>query len=113
MVVAGSCSGEACDKLNEALARVEPELVRIFGEAVGSIMGQRRLPETLILFTHPDLIVWLSHVFSRIDFAQFTIPMHPFTVKLMTNEKLRSTIDFAPSVEADAGILVASSFVTI
>ncbi|MDP3646049.1 MAG: hypothetical protein Q8R25_03100 [bacterium] len=113
MVVAGSCSGEACDRLNEALARVEPELAHIFGEAVAHILGKRRLPDTLVLFTHPDLMAWLTHFFSRIDFAQFTIPMHPFSVQLLSSEDLKSKsgIRVAHNVSVDTGMLMVSSFV--
>jgi hypothetical protein len=113
MVVAGSCSGEACDHLNEALAKVEPELVRVFGESVGTIMGKRRLPDTLILFAHPDMLTWLSHVFSRIDFSQFTITMHPFTVKILTPEKIKSMMEVDANVSADTSLIVASAFVNM
>lgn len=113
MVVSGSCSGEECDRLNEALARVEPDLVRVFGEAVGGLMGSRRLPDTLILFAHPDITTWLAHVFARIDFAQFTIPLKPFSVQLLTVEKFRSLMNIESNVQVDTGILVASSFVNM
>jgi hypothetical protein len=113
MVVAGSCSGEACDHLNEALSKVEPELVRVFGEAVGGVMGKRRLPDTLILFAHPDMLTWLAHVFSRIDFSQFTIPMHPFAVKILTPEQVRSMTTVEPKVSADTSLVVASAFVNM
>ncbi len=113
MVVAGSCTGEECDRLNEALAKVEPELVRVFGEAVAEVMGKRRLPDTLVLFAHPDMLTWLAHVFSRIDFSQFTIPMHPFTVKILTPEKIKSMVKVDANVSADASLIVASAFVNM
>jgi hypothetical protein len=113
MIVAGSCTGEECDRLNEALARVEPELVRAFGESLGDVMGKRRLPETLILFAHPDMLTWLSHVFSRIDFSQFTIPMHPFTVKILTPDTLKSMMQIDAKVSSDASLIITSSFVNM
>ena len=113
MVVADSCNGEVCDRLNEALAKVEPELVRVFGESVGTIMGKRRLPDTLILFAHPDMLSWLAHVFSRIDFSQFTIPMHPFSVKTLSPEKIKSLMRVDANVSADTSLIVASAFVNM
>ena len=111
MVVAGSCSGEACDKLNAALTQIEPELVRIFGEAIGAFVGKQRLPDTLILAAHPDITSWLAHLFSRIDFAQFTITTRPFMVHVLKPENLKESVAPLPGVPIDMGIAVACAFV--
>ncbi|KKW23436.1 MAG: hypothetical protein UY70_C0036G0002 [Candidatus Kaiserbacteria bacterium GW2011_GWB1_52_6] len=111
MVVAGSCSGEACDKLNAALAKIEPDLVRIFGEAIGAFVGKQRLPDTLILAAHPDITAWLSHLFSRIDFAQFTITTRPFVVHVMKPDSLKGSVLPKPGVSIDTGIVVTCAFV--
>lgn len=113
MVVAGSCSGEECDRLNEALAKVEPDLVRVFGEGMAALMGKQRLPANLVLFGHPDIAQWLSKLFARIDFAQFTIPLQPFNVYLATPEKIMDTLRLESSVEVDSGVLAANAFVNM
>lgn len=113
MVVAGSCSGDECDKLNEALGKAEGDMVRIFGEGLASLMGKQRMPNTLVLFAHPDIAPWLARLFSRIDFAQFTIPLQPFVVTVATADMLKSSLHIESDVPADAGILVDSAFVNM
>ncbi len=111
MVVAGSCSGEECEKLNAALTKVEPVLVKTFGEAVGSFVSKQRLPDNLIINAHPDITVWLQHLFSRLDFAQFTVSMRPFNVRVIKPEDIYATAMPIPGVAADTGISVACAFV--
>lgn len=113
MVVADSCSGEACDALNAALAKIEPELVRVFGEAVAGIIGKERLPDTLYLTAHPDITPWLAHVFARIDFAQFTVTLRPFNVHVITPEFLKDAVVVHNGITTDIGNVVAAAFVNI
>lgn len=92
-----ACSTPACDQLNASLARAETELVKIFGEAFGKLISARRLPEDLVLIVAPDFAPWMSHVFSRIDFGQFTVTTRQFTVHAIGPE------DVGPSVIQDLG----------
>ncbi|OGG53225.1 hypothetical protein A3H16_02545 [Candidatus Kaiserbacteria bacterium RIFCSPLOWO2_12_FULL_53_8] len=111
MVVAGSCSAAACATLNDALARIEPELVRVFGGAMANFSATRRLPNTLILSTHPDIAPWLGHLFSRIDFSQFTATLQPFSVELLTSQHLRDAAAPIAGLSPDTGVTVACAFV--
>ncbi len=81
MLSRDACSTEACEAVEKSLAGVEPELVRIFGEAMGQMAAARRIANDVLLVTHPDLEAWLSRLFSRIDFAQFTITTLPIETR--------------------------------
>ncbi|PIR83572.1 hypothetical protein COU18_02715 [Candidatus Kaiserbacteria bacterium CG10_big_fil_rev_8_21_14_0_10_51_14] len=85
MIARDQCSLPACEALLTSLTKVEPDLVRIFGEAMGKAGATNRLPDTMILIAHPDMFPWLSRLFSRIDFSQFTLTAQPFVVKKMSN----------------------------
>lgn len=80
MLSRDACSTEACDSLRSAIATAEPELVRVFGEAMAKIAAHTRVPNDLLLMTHPDLESWLSTFLARIDFAQFTVTSMPLSV---------------------------------
>jgi hypothetical protein len=75
-----ACSNEACEAVEKAMASAEPELARIFGEAIGKMAALRHVPNDLVLITHQDLEAWLGRFFTRIDFTQFTITTLPFEV---------------------------------
>ena len=75
-----ACSSETCEAVEQAMAKAEPDLARIFGEAIGKMAATRHVPNDLILITHQDLEAWLGRFFMRIDFAQFTITTLPFKV---------------------------------
>ena len=80
MLAREACSSGECEKVESAMALAEPELVRIYGEALGQLASVRRTANDLLLVTHPDLVTWLSRCFSRIDFAQFTVTTLPFDI---------------------------------
>lgn len=80
MLSRDACSTDACDALRQAVATTEPELVRIFGEAIGKIATENRVPNGVLLLVHPDLEMWLAGFLARIDFAQFTQTSRPLTV---------------------------------
>ncbi len=102
MLAQDQCSDPACDSIRAAITRSEPELVRAFGESIGKCAAERRLPNTLVLVAHPDLSLWLSKFFSRIDFAQFTLTTQPFTVRTLQSK------DFASFVQLDDGVVLDS-----
>lgn len=76
-----ACSNEACEAVEKAMAAAEPELARIFGEAIAKMAAHRHIPNDLILITHQDLEAWLGRFFTRLDFSQFTITTLPFEVR--------------------------------
>lgn len=106
MISRGICSTPACDKMNASLARMEPELAKIFGDALGRLTSSRRLPNELILIADPGLSNWLSVFFSRIDFCQFTITAKPFAVTIFNSDGARG---FAPRPHSTEPIINPSS----
>ncbi|TSC63545.1 MAG: hypothetical protein Athens041674_34 [Parcubacteria group bacterium Athens0416_74] len=80
MLSRDACSTDACDALRQAVATTEPELVRVFGEAIGKIASKNRVPNGVLLLTHPDLESWFAGFLARIDFAQFTETSLPLSV---------------------------------
>lgn len=79
-----ACSQEACAAFKERLAKFEPEFVRMIGEGLVELSGVRKLPLRLILYADPRVAGWLSNIFSRIDFEQFTVTAQPYVVQLFT-----------------------------
>ncbi len=75
-----SCSTAACEEIKTKLAAVEPLLVKTFGDGFATLSSVYRLPNTCLILAQPDLSPWLEHVFSRLDFAQFTVTSQPLTV---------------------------------
>lgn len=73
-----ACEGDACDEIQKAMSAAEPELVKLYGDAISSIATSYRAPNTLVLFAHRDMTEWLSRFFARIDFTQFTVTTLPF-----------------------------------
>lgn len=80
MLSRDACSTDACEAIKTAIATAEPELVRVFGEAIAKIAQANRVPNEVLLATHPDLESWLSGFLARIDFAQFTATSMPLMV---------------------------------
>ena len=113
MLATDSCSTTACQDLKDSLARAEPELVRIFGEVLGSLAARRPLPNAAMLFAPVEISPWLQSFFSRIDFSQFTATTQPLTIETLTPEHLLDTVHWKPGVVPDTGIGIASSCVNI
>lgn len=110
MMSRGTCSTPACEKLNSSLALAEPEIVRIFGDALGHLVSKHRLPNELLLIADSALSDWLSHIFSRIDFSQFTVTTKEFAPSAVTAEALRASVASSGGA-IDTGLLLATSFV--
>lgn len=113
MLMRDQCDDEACAAISAAIARAEPELVRIFGEAMGRLAVTERLPNTLILAAQEDLVPWLSQFFSRIDFTQFTVTTRPFEAGTVTHKDIESLITHPAGTTADPGLSVAGALVNI
>ena len=95
MIARQECDPATCNTVEDGLAKMEPDLVRAFGEFFASMGTPRRLPNMLIVFAHDDLLPWLSRFFSRIDFAQFTATAQPFEV---APQKAHTEASSAPAV---------------
>ncbi|MDO8576496.1 MAG: hypothetical protein Q7R90_04220 [bacterium] len=113
LIARGECHDPACEALNVTMAKAEPELVRVFGEVIAKLVSRRRLPNRLILATHEDLAPWLTTLFSRIDFAQFTTTTQPFSVRALKPVDLAHRVLPEGNVRTDTGMLIASALVHI
>lgn len=113
MTVADATSGAAGKELRDGLARLEPGLVKIFADALGSLAAERRLPNTCALIAHTDIAPWLEHFFTRIDFSPLTATAQPFDVVSLTPGHVRSFVTFEQGTREDTGIALASSFIHI
>ncbi len=107
------CSDPACDTIRASMARAEPELVRIFGEAMSKCVVDRRLPNTLILLAHEDVAPWLSKFFARIDFAQFTLTTQPFEVKNLQAKDLAQLVHSEDGFRPDPTLALSCGLVNI
>ena len=113
MLALDQCETEACEATKAALGKVEPELVKVFGEAMSKMSAVRRLPNALVLSANEDLSQWLAHFLSRIDFAQFTMTTQPFSARALTRNDLSELVSAEGGVKIDAGLSVASALVNI
>ena len=93
------------------MAKVEPELVRVFGEGMAVCAAQARLPNKLILITQPDMAPWLAKFFSRIDFTQFTLTTQPFSVETIAPADLSAWVTAARGVVLDTGVALSAALV--
>lgn len=112
MIEREQCTGDACDQLRSNIEKIEQEMVREFGEQLAALAGRSRLPQDAILFVHPDLAPWLSRFFSRLDFAQFTVPLQPFNVTELAAKDMKEWIEIE-NVSPDISILLAALLVHI
>lgn len=92
------CDSATCESMNVSLARIEPDMVRMFGEAFADMAQVRRLPNRLTLLAHPDMSQWLATFFGRIDFSQFSVTSQPF------NSAAIQPADIAHMVAADGAL---------
>ncbi len=113
MLAKDQCSDPACEDIKASIARAEPEIVRIFGEAMSKSATPRRLPDALILMTHPDMFSWLSNLFSRIDFAQFTLTTQPFMLRKLHMQDLDAVSQGKMGIVEDSGLALGIQFACI
>ncbi|MEK7068771.1 MAG: hypothetical protein AAB947_00120 [Patescibacteria group bacterium] len=107
MLALGECESGACETIKQAVARAEPDLVRIFGEAMAKMALERRLPDDLILIAPKELSEWLMQFFSRLDFAQFTITTRPFSPRVPFGQAPSLTLENGVSLDSDLSIMCA------
>lgn len=105
------CDTDACESLKAAIGKVEPDLVRLFGEATGKLASVKRLPNYAVLSAHADMSAWLTRFFSRIDFTQFTQTAQPFAVHELSSADLSRWASSENSVLLDTGLALASALV--
>lgn len=113
MLSTEQCSTETCTNMKEALARAEPELVRVFGEVFATLAAKERLPNVLVLTAPYELAPWMQGFFSRIDFAQFTITTQPFVVEEFSPEQTTTLVSWEEGVRPDTTLGVAVAGVHI
>ncbi|MBI4087936.1 hypothetical protein HY418_00965 [Candidatus Kaiserbacteria bacterium] len=113
MIARDQCTSTACEATAQALARIEPELVKAFGEGMAKCALLRRLPNSLFVVTHPDMALWLSQFFSRIDFTQFTQTAQPFVVKVLAPKNMAAWVSPASGITLDCGMAVPAALVNI
>jgi len=111
MVDNDQCSTTACEEIQAAMAKIEPELVRSFAEGMAACAVQRKLPTNLMLVVQADFIPWLSKFFTRIDFTQFTATTQPFSVKVLTVAELSGAVVPAEHMILDAGLALSVALV--
>ncbi len=113
MLAREQCSDPACDAIRVSMVSAEPELVKMFGEAISKCVSNRRLPNTLLLIAHPDLATWLSRFFTRIDFAQFTLTTQPFEVRNILAKDFSKIIAPGDVVGLDPSLALSCALVNI
>lgn len=95
----------------ETLAKVESELVRVFGEGMAACVEQAKLANSLTLIIRPELASWGTQFLSRIDFGQFTLTTQPFSVRTLPEANLASQAVAAPKAAADVSFLLSAALV--
>ena len=108
MLEKDQCESDACEELENAIAKAEPELAQRFGEVFVKLSVARRLPETLVIIAPTHASTWLSRFFSRIDFTQFTATARPFSPILLSGT-LEAPED--PRISGDPGFILARALV--
>ena len=103
----------AGEELRIAIAKAEPELVHLFGEALAKISAPRKLTDRLIIIAPPAISPWLSRFFARIDFTQFTATTKPFSVQTFPITELPGVPHNESSLFADPGLCIACNLVNM
>lgn len=111
MIVSDTCHAPSCDTVKANLARLEPELVKTFGDMFASMTTHRKIPNACFLIAHKDFAPWLEHFFARIDFAQFTVTAQPLQIESVTPEHTHEQVTWANGALEDTGIGLAATFV--
>jgi len=113
MLESDECSSGACQTIQESMARAEPEMVRVFGEGMAASATSKKLPNRLLLLAHPDMSVWLSRFFARIDFTQFTQTTQPFVIQTLSAKELENFVIAEKGVVLDTGLAISAALVNI
>ena len=94
MIATDTCSTPACEETKQKLAIIEPQLVKVFGETFAKLSTTRRLPNACLLLAAPELSLWLENLFTRIDFAQFTITTRPLSIIALNDTHLDAFVEW-------------------
>lgn len=104
---------DAMRGLREAIAKAEPELVHLFGEALAKLSSARKLSDQLMLIASPQIAPWFARFFARIDFTQFIAVALPFSVKSFSAADLSGVPQESPDLAADPTLCIACSLVNM
>jgi cell division ATPase FtsA len=110
MLAQDACSTDECKSLEDALDNASSVFTSKFGEVFGEIAKVNRLPNALVIRSHPDLSKWFVNFFARLDFAQFTETTQPFVVGTILLGATSEYLIFMPGNIPDSGIATSSSF---
>ena len=113
MIEKDQCEENTCREIRQAVAKLEPKLVRAFGETLALLASRVRLPNELIISVVPDLIPWLARFFARIDFGQFTVTTQPFAPRSITLDQFEPHVSWRVDMHRDVGIAIACTLVNI
>lgn len=102
---------DANDGLRDAIAKAEPDLVHLFGEALAKISVSRKLTDNVIVVAPYAIAPWLSRFFARIDFTQFTATTRPFLVTSLPINKLPGVPGNDPTIRDNPDLCIACCFV--
>ncbi len=111
MISTGQCATAACQAIQAAMAKIEPELVRAFGEGMAECASRRKLPNALFLTTQDDMTEWLGAFFARIDFGQFTRTTQPFVVETVSPADLSDHVLAGKNITLDTGLAFSIALV--
>ncbi len=92
MLSRGACTDDVCRALSDSLARAEPDLAKVYGEALTQLVETRRIPNETILSAPFEIASWLQTFFTRIDFSQFTTTTQPLEVRLLDAELVKNIV---------------------
>jgi hypothetical protein len=109
MLSRDACSMDSCEAMRAAMAAIEPDLVRIFGESMAKLKSQKSLSNQMLLIAHPEMEFWLTKFFARIDFSQFTATTMPLEAQSIAVY----TALYAEGTVPDASLLAGVSLVNI
>ncbi|QQG37608.1 MAG: hypothetical protein HYS26_03185 [Candidatus Kaiserbacteria bacterium] len=113
MLAHDQCENESCEAIKAAIAKVEPDLAKIFGEGMGKIATRARLPNRLLFTAEDDIASWLQQFFSRIDFTQFTVTTRPFAAEQIAGAAITRFVDIGEQLQSDAGFATSLALVNI
>ena len=110
MLTTETCSTDDCHSLQASLDGVGTHFTETFGTVFAEINKTKKLPNTLVVRSHPDLKQWFSKFFARLDFAQFTETTQPFEVGAISSGAAAEYVLFSPGNTLDAGIATSCAF---
>ncbi len=102
---------DANDDLRDAIAKAEPDLVHLFGEALAKISASRKLTDNVVVVAPHAIAPWLSRFFARIDFTQFTATTRQFLVRSLPVAELPGVPSNDSSIRDNPDLCIACCLV--